>query len=623
MSVTFEPRTVCRRCQRPQSACFCDRLASLSSRTRACFLQHPREARVAIGTARMAHLSLTNSELHQGVDFAAHPRVRALAAAEGTALLFPGDGAVDPAALSSRPPRTLIIVDGTWSQARKVVKRNPFLLSLPRIGLSPAQPSNYRIRREPAAHCVSTIEAVALVLGALEGDPERFRPLLRAFDRMVDIQLSWAARRPGPPRVRRKIERRPRTDGTVAELRARPGDVVAIYAEANAHAIGSGVAGEAELIQLVALRPGSAERFEALIAPRRPLSPSAAMHLELPETLILGGEPVAEALSRFRAFVREGDLFCGWGRYAVDLLRAEGGPERPFSDLRTAAARRLRRRPGGVEQAVRLLGRPELPAPIGDGRAGRRLAALMALLQRLVACAALLASGLAAGCGPHVDVGVPVVTTLARAGVAAKPLAVCTAMPPADPTTGVAPGGWPATVVGAGFLPQVYDVMSDSPRVVVPEVSLHGPVDLTLARALLFFRDSAAIDVLVPGMLSLGLYDVSVKNPDGTTSTLVGGLQVVSPPSLQSVAPASICTTSVQHIVLTGGVFSAAAPPAVAVASIALSAPNISVDSQTQLTLTVPANTIAAGSTTASIDLTDQNACTLQRFIAVGTTCAP
>ena len=71
-----------------------------------------------IGTARMAHLSLPNSELHQGVEFTSHARVRELAAANGTALLFPGDGAVDPSELAE-PPRTLIVVDGTWAQARK------------------------------------------------------------------------------------------------------------------------------------------------------------------------------------------------------------------------------------------------------------------------------------------------------------------------------------------------------------------------------------------------------------------------------------------------------------------------------------------------------------------------
>ena len=379
----FQPRTICAHCRRPSVTCWCDRLTPLQSRTRTCFLQHPRESRVAIGTARMAHLSLPNSELHRGVEFGSHARVRELAAAEGTALLFPGEGAIEPSALRGSPPRTLIVVDGTWSQARKVVDRNPFLKLLPRIGLQPPRPSNYRIRKEPAEHCVSTIEAVVHVLGELEGEPERFTPLLRAFDRMVDLQLEWMARRSGPGRHLRKKSTRPRTDGAVAELRERPQDVVALYAEANAYALDSGVPGIPEVIQLVALRPATGERFEALIAPRRPLAPNAPTHLEVPAALLLAGEQVADALARFRAFLRDGDLYCGWGGYAVDLIRAEEGPERPFSDLRLAAARRLKRRPGGVEQAVRLLGRPELPPSIGAGRAGRRLAALGVLLEQL------------------------------------------------------------------------------------------------------------------------------------------------------------------------------------------------------------------------------------------------
>ena len=167
----------------------------MESRTRACFLQHPREGKTAIGTARMAHLSLPNSELHLGVVFEDHARVRALAAAEGTALLFPGEGAVEPSALRDRPPRAVIIVDGTWSQARKVVKHNPFLQALPRLAFRPDKPSNYRIRAEPSDDCVSTIEAVVHLLGALEGDAEKFRPILRAFDRMVDLQIDHMARR--------------------------------------------------------------------------------------------------------------------------------------------------------------------------------------------------------------------------------------------------------------------------------------------------------------------------------------------------------------------------------------------------------------------------------------------
>ncbi len=376
-------RQRCLRCRRPQRACWCPHLRPVESATRACILQHLGERKTAIGTARMAHLSLPNSELHLGVDFEDHPRVRQLAAAPGTALLFPGEGALDPAALQGRPPTTVIVVDGTWSQARKVIKRNPFLQALPRLAFTPDRPSNYRIRAEPSAECVSTIEALVHLLGALEGAPDRFRPILEAFDRMVDLQIEEQQRRSGPPRRREPRARRPRVDVTVAALRSRPDDVLAIYAEANAWALGSAVEGEAELIQLVAARPGG-EWFEALLAPRRPLGPGVATHLELPAERLLDGEPAAEALARFAAFVRPGDLYCGWGPYALGLLKAEEAPEREFADLRLACARRLARRPGGVEQAVRLLGRAELPPPVGSGRAGRRLASLLEVHRRLV-----------------------------------------------------------------------------------------------------------------------------------------------------------------------------------------------------------------------------------------------
>jgi DTW domain-containing protein len=380
------PREVCLRCRRPRRACWCPHLAPVESATRACFLQHPRERHVAIGTARMAHLSLPNSELHLGVSFEDHPRVRALAAEPGTALLFPGEGALDPASLrGAARPRAVIVVDGTWAQARKVVRRNPFLQALPRLAFTPARPSSYRIRAEPSAECVSTIEAVVHLLGALEGAPERFQPILRAFDRMIDLQIAERDARTGPPRWRRLRARQPRIDVTVAALRERPAEVVALYAEANAWPIGSPLREVAELIQLVAVRPSTGERFEALLAPRRPLGPQVATHLELPAARLLAGEPVASGLARFRDFVRPTDLFCGWGPYAHGLLAAEGGPVRDFADLRLACARVLGRRPGGVEQAVRLLGRGELPAPLGEGRAGRRLASLGAVLELLAA----------------------------------------------------------------------------------------------------------------------------------------------------------------------------------------------------------------------------------------------
>ncbi|MGC4000273.1 MAG: tRNA-uridine aminocarboxypropyltransferase [Anaeromyxobacter sp.] len=379
-------RESCRRCRRPVRTCWCRHLRPVESATRACILQHVRERRTAIGTARMAHLSLPNSELHVGVSFELHPRVRELAAAQGTALLFPGEGALDPAALQGRAPSTVIVVDGTWQQARKLIRLNPFLQALPRIGLAPARPSNYRIRAEPSAECVSTIEAVVHLLGALEGRPERFLPILEVFDRMVDLQLEEQQRRTGPPRrMSHQGPRRPRLDLTLEALRARPAEVVAVVAEAHGWAGGAPLSEvEPELVQLVAERLHTGERFEAVVAPCRPLDPKTPVMLELSEDRLRAGEPVAEALARFEHFLRPGELLCGWGPYAVHLLELEGAALRDFADLRVECTRRLGRRPGGVEQALRMLGRAELPAPAVAGRAGRRLACLLEVVRRLL-----------------------------------------------------------------------------------------------------------------------------------------------------------------------------------------------------------------------------------------------
>lgn len=395
------PRIRCLRCRRPAGFCYCAHLDPIPSRTRLVFFQHPRERRVAIGTARMAHLALPHSELHVAADPDLHPRLQAVAAgaAGRAAVLFPGPGAIEPDALPGGAPETLVVIDGTWIQARKMLARSRLLQSLPRIGFTPARPGAYRIRREPAAYCLATIEAVVEILGRLESDPERFTPLLGAFTQMVDQQIPFGTARTNPYR-RLPRRRAPGPDPVRARLRDRRDDLVVVYGEANAHPRDTRLAGQPELIQLVAWRPATRARFAATIAPRRPLAAAVPAHLEVDAADLLGGEDVADALARFARFVRDGDVFCTWGRYTLDLLRAEGVAEWPAIDLREASARLLGRRSGGPEPAARLL--VERAAAVGDqsdprwaaddvppashgGRAARRLAALVTVVERLAA----------------------------------------------------------------------------------------------------------------------------------------------------------------------------------------------------------------------------------------------
>jgi len=184
-------RPTCLRCLRPTAFCVCAELAPAVSRTRVVILQHPREARLAICSAWLTRLALANAELHRGFHFAGHRRVMALASSAGAALLYPGEGATPAAAVADSPPPVLVVVDGTWLQAEKMLSVNPRLAALPRIAVAAAEPSGYReLRREPAPHCLSTLEAVACALGALERDPARFEPMRAAFRLMVEKQLA-------------------------------------------------------------------------------------------------------------------------------------------------------------------------------------------------------------------------------------------------------------------------------------------------------------------------------------------------------------------------------------------------------------------------------------------------
>lgn len=339
-----------------------------------------------IGTARMTNLGLANSELHVAGDLDRHPRVRALAAnPHGTALLFPGEDAIEPWALPGGPPTTLVVIDGTWTQARKMLARSACLQRLPRVAFTPPQPGRYRIRREPAAHCLATVEAVVQVLGRLEDDRGRFLPLLRAFEQMVEQHLPYKTTRPNPyfHAPRRRIPERERLGAMLVKERRR---LVLVHAEANAHSRSARMPGDPELLQLVAERYDSGERFEAMLAPRRPLAPSVPSHLELPPTRFVGGETVGAARTRFASFLQVGDRLCSWGRFTLDLLAAEGIATSDPINLRDVAARALGRSPGGPERAAADLagaapGRP----PWTAGRAGRRLAALATIVDSITA----------------------------------------------------------------------------------------------------------------------------------------------------------------------------------------------------------------------------------------------
>ena len=344
----MEPRDFCMRCRRPRRVCFCDALTPVDSRTHVVFIQHPRESKVPISTCRMAHLSLPNSEMHVALQVEGEARLEALVKKPGTAVLFPGEESVDVEALTL-PPQTLIVVDGTWSNARKVVERSPALRSLPRIGFRPERPGNYRIRKEPDEHCLSTIEAVAYVLEKLEQAPGRFVPVLKAFDAMVEKQLAFISSRAGPSRYKKlKTHRQVKRVHPLEDLRAKANRLVLLYAEGNAWPREEADCSAMEAIEWSALRLNG-ERFEAVVQPKRKLGAQVAAHVEREPLAYLHGEARELALQRWHGFSRPDDIVVSWGRYPLDLLAREGWEPAQFLNLRRTLAQLGIERDGGPE----------------------------------------------------------------------------------------------------------------------------------------------------------------------------------------------------------------------------------------------------------------------------------
>jgi len=174
----------------------------MPTRTRIVLLMHPMEWKhEKCTTGRLTCLNLANSEIIPGLAFDDNPRYRALVddPANYPVLLYPGKTAFDlytggfPAAELGSRQLVVFLVDSTWACAKAILRESPGLLELPCVKFTPTEPSRYIIKRQPAPHCVSTIEATHELLLALERSgldeyPDKGR-LLAAFFAMRDYQL--------------------------------------------------------------------------------------------------------------------------------------------------------------------------------------------------------------------------------------------------------------------------------------------------------------------------------------------------------------------------------------------------------------------------------------------------
>ena len=364
----------CYGCFRPHDRCFCDKIPRINNRTNVLILQHRRERFHPFNTARIVHRALTNSSLIADYtrDLAAIP----LNFSNQAGLLYPGPDTIPlETLLPNERPRQLVIVDGTWHQAKTLVRDIPALGSLPRYALSPTSPGRYRIRREPTAEALSTLEATVSALQMLEPDTPGLDKLTSVFDSMIDAQLASSVSHDNW----RKNTHRSGYGANIPRAIARDlNNLVVCYGESSQGGAGTSHHSK-QLIYWVARRIGTGEQFTCAIDSGNSLSQTMLDHLRLtPDDFSAAATPHSFE-HRWHSFLNDTDSLVVYHPGTIDLLRSVTSLAHPCHVLKAVNFTSHR---GNLEEILtsEKIVANEQTAP---GRAGQRLAMAIALVQHL------------------------------------------------------------------------------------------------------------------------------------------------------------------------------------------------------------------------------------------------
>ena len=225
----------CADCGKPLPLCICDSITPIENRISLLILQHPQEQDRALGTARLTALHFRNAVLKIGLSWPSLSKAlgRPVHDPSRWAVLYLGSAKVaeletdrDIVAINRKGElednqrgilkdvEGIVVLDGTWSQAKALWWRNAWMLKCQRVILGPARPSRYgKLRREPRGDGLSTIEAAAMLLAGIEKRPDIAEALHASFERMLakyreaQSVLPELAPKPKPKRDYRRRKR--------------------------------------------------------------------------------------------------------------------------------------------------------------------------------------------------------------------------------------------------------------------------------------------------------------------------------------------------------------------------------------------------------------------------------
>jgi len=184
----------------------CPHVRPIETKTKFVILMHPKEfKKIKNGTGHLTRLSLPNSELYVDLDFTHHRAVNGLIEDKNNLcyVLYPGSESLNlnKERIEAKGRQLVIfIIDSTWACSVKMLRLSRNLQALPKLSFTHTRSSQFEIKGQPEAFCLSTIESALTILELLNEhrmeiiEEEAFDRFLEPFKAMVAYQIGCISR---------------------------------------------------------------------------------------------------------------------------------------------------------------------------------------------------------------------------------------------------------------------------------------------------------------------------------------------------------------------------------------------------------------------------------------------
>lgn len=185
----------CDQCLIAKHYCICEGAQYASCDAAVCLLMYHNESFKPSNTGRLIAQIVPDNYAFRWDRTSPDPALLALLSNEEYQpfVIFPAEDVetdrvvtqVEP--LAGKKP-LFIFLDGTWREAKKMIRKSPYLDNLPVLSISAQKLSDYRLRVAPHAHQLGTAEVAIMVL-ALANEDDASSKLEQHFIKFRDAYL--------------------------------------------------------------------------------------------------------------------------------------------------------------------------------------------------------------------------------------------------------------------------------------------------------------------------------------------------------------------------------------------------------------------------------------------------